>query len=135
MERLKGVQIKEKMDEHRMWLDGDTTQGKQADFSGRLIKIANFKAAKLSNADFTGSTLRIIEFVDADLRDSDFENTELYKVDFHDAKLTGANFKGAMFQKVHFNEDFYDQVKEDLTEEQRKGIITSYKKFMRKMIF
>ena len=135
MEKITRVEIKEKLNDHGLWLSGDTAQGSQADFSGKLIKIANFKEARLSKSNFSNSTLKIIEFVDADLQNADFENTELIKVDFHGADLNGANFQGANFKKVHICEEMFGQIKEDLTEEQREGVITSYKKFMRKMIF
>ncbi len=135
MEKITMSEIKDVLKEHEIWLAENGKSGTQADFSGKTIKIANFKEAKLSKSIFKNCILKMIEFVDTDLKDANFENAKLKKVDFHNANLIGTNFYGAVFEKVHITEEMYEQIKERLTQEQRKGIITSYKVFMRKMIF
>ncbi|QEE15923.1 pentapeptide repeat-containing protein [Promethearchaeum syntrophicum] len=135
MEKIKKIEIKQKLNEHKLWLNGEASSGKQADFSGLMIKIANFREAQLSKANFSDSILKIVEFVKADMQNANFQNTELIKVDFHDANMNGVNFKGTKFRKVHINEEDFNKMQDELTEDQKRGIITSYKKFMRKMIF
>jgi uncharacterized protein YjbI with pentapeptide repeats len=135
MDKISKREIEIILNEHELWLSGDVINGKQANFSEKMISITNFKRAKLSKSKFTKAVLKTIEFVNADLHDADFGYSQLTKIDFHDADLIGSNFKGAVFQKVHMNEDMYEQMMDTLTENQKNGIITSYKKFMRKMIF
>jgi uncharacterized protein YjbI with pentapeptide repeats len=134
MDKLNKTQIDKCIEEHKLWLTSNGSQGTKANFSSKLINIANFKEANLSDSNFSNSILKIIEFVDANLQNVNFENAELTKVDFHNANLTGANFKSTEFIKVHINEEMLSQLN-GLTEEQKKGIITSYRKFMWKSIF
>jgi uncharacterized protein YjbI with pentapeptide repeats len=134
MKKLSREQIKKYIEDHKLWLDSDNSQGEKANFSGKLISIANFKKADLSHVNFNNSILKIIEFVDANLKNANFENAELTKVDFHNANLNGVNFKSSKFKKVHINKEMLSKLKE-LTKEQKNGIITSYRKFMWKSLF
>jgi uncharacterized protein YjbI with pentapeptide repeats len=134
MEKLSKSKIKEIIQKHKYWLKGNKIKGKRADFSEKILKIVNFRKAKLQNANFKNSKLKIIEFVEADLKNASFENAELTKVDFHNANLTGTNFKFSIFKKVHIGEETLKKLK-NITEIQKKEIITSYRKFMWKSIF
>jgi uncharacterized protein YjbI with pentapeptide repeats len=85
-----------------------------SDFSGSLLRRADFRFAQLRMADFTGSDLTeanfshadltFADFTSAKLNEVDFSNTDLCKACFRSAMLNGTNFEGADLEQAVFTE-------------------------------
>ena len=69
-------QLKEILDNHKMWLAGKEG-GKRADLSGANLRGADLRGANLRGADLRGADLSRADLRDADLRGADLSGADL----------------------------------------------------------
>jgi len=71
------------------------------DFSGLILKDADFSNACGEYADFSGADLTGAVFVDAKLPRSDFDGCQLASADFRKAEIKDADFANVQAQKIN----------------------------------
>ena len=79
---MKPSELKDILDQHRLWLESDGKQGKLANLRDANLQGAYLRGTNLHGADIRGANLRY-----ADLRVADLQG----------ANLCGANLQGATF--------------------------------------
>ena len=114
MKNLTTEQLKEILDLHQKWLNGEEGGAKAnlrcadlrgadlrgadlrgADLSGANLRCADLRCADLRGADLRGANLRGVNLRRADLRGADLRGANLSGADLLDADLRGANLSGA----------------------------------------
>ena len=97
---MKPSELKDILDQHRLWIESDRKQGKGADLRGANLRGANLYGANLWNAYLPG----------ADLQYADLQYADLQYANLQGANLQGATFttnfkKVGWFEETTFSED------------------------------
>jgi uncharacterized protein YjbI with pentapeptide repeats len=80
---LKQSELKAILEDHHLWIQSDSKQGKRASLRG---------------ANLHGANLGGVNLQDADLQDANLHGASLYGANLHGASLQGANLHGASLQ-------------------------------------
>jgi len=89
---MKPSELKDILDQHRLWLESDGKQGKLAN-----LRDANLQGAYLRDANLQGAYLRGTNLHGADIRGANLRYADLRVADLQGANLCGANLQGATF--------------------------------------
>ena len=148
MKKIAKEELKEILEQHKLWLDSDGKKGKRAYLSSVNLRYAtltdaNLTMADLSGADLTFADLTSANLTGADLTDVDLSFAHLTRADLTNTDLSGANLTGANLTSASLTDavltdadlsgaDLTDTILDD-KEQCRKGIIltepmTGYKK-------
>ena len=105
MKKITEEELKEILEQHRLWLCSDEKEGKRADLtdadlSGANLTRANLRFAVLTSANLTGANLTGVDLYDANLiganlTRANLTNAYLYNANLYDVDLTGANLSYA----------------------------------------
>jgi uncharacterized protein YjbI with pentapeptide repeats len=92
--------IADALEQHRLWVESDGTQGAQghfagADFTGMDLTAANLQGADLAKANLRGADFSMANLRNANLVEADLRETNLLGTEFAGANLMGANLYGA----------------------------------------
>jgi uncharacterized protein YjbI with pentapeptide repeats len=87
------VNLKNILEQHKLWLEDNTT-GTRADLGG-----ADLRGANLSGANLSGANLHFADLSGANLHFADLHFADLHFADLRGADLRGANLSGA---NLHF---------------------------------
>ena len=138
MKNITEEELETILEQHKLWLDSNETEGKCANLSGADLTDANLERANLSCANLTGADLTGADLTDAilidadltsaDLTSADLTDANLYRANLTDANLTDANLTDADLERANLTDTILDE-----KEQCRKGIvltepITVYKK-------
>ena len=92
------IEIKNILNNHKLWLDSNKQKGKRADLTGANLLDANLLDANLTGADLTNANLSR-----ANLSRANLTNANLEIANFWDADLTGANLNRAILAGANLN--------------------------------
>lgn len=84
------AQLKNILEQHRVFEEGNGAEGKRADLSG-----ASLAGAELANADLSAATAAVVDLRGADLRDAQLGWANLRQATMSCADLRGSNLSGA----------------------------------------
>ena len=87
---MKASELKEILDQHRLWIETNGVQGERAD-----LRVANLYAANLEGANLTGANLTGADLEGADLESARLHGANLNCANLNCANLGGANLEGA----------------------------------------
>ena len=133
MKKITKKELKEILEQHKLWLDSNKKEGKCADLTDADLRYANLthadlRYANLSGANLTGAGLCRANLIEvnltcANLTDAILTSANLTRADLTGADLSSANLTGA---------DLTDTILDD-NEQCRKGVtltepMTGYKK-------
>ena len=90
MKKITEEELREILEQHKLWLDSYGEKGKCADLSGADLSDADLTCADLSDANLSGANL-----YRANLRGADLRRADLTHANLTDADLTGADLYGA----------------------------------------
>ena len=82
--------LRQILDDHQLWLESGSNQGKRADLPG-----ADLRGAHLEGADLRGANLRGAHLEGADLRGANLRGAKLLQANLRGANLLEANLRGA----------------------------------------
>ena len=133
MGKITEEELKTILEQHKLWLDSNETEGKCANLSGADLTDANLERANLSCANLTGADLTGADLTDAilidadltsaDLTSADLTDANLYRANLTDANLTDANLTNADLRRAYlFGADLTDTILDE-KEQCRKGIV------------
>lgn len=88
-------EVKNILDNHRLWIGTEGEDGKRADFSEEVLYKAKLCGAELRFADLSGVNLEDADLKGANLMGADLSDADLSGADFSGANLSGANLGGA----------------------------------------
>ena len=106
-------ELKEIIEQHKLWLDSKETEGKCANLTFAYLTGANLTDTNLTDVDLTGANLRY-----ADLRYADLTRVDLYGADLTNADLTNAVLTDANLSSADLTDTILDE-----KEQCRKGIV------------
>lgn len=94
------LEVAEKLDRHRLWLESGGKEAARGDFSGANLEEAdltgaNLQGAQLHKAKLRGADLSMANLRNANLVEADLRDTNLLGTEFSGANLMGANLYGA----------------------------------------
>jgi hypothetical protein len=89
------IDIKQVLEMHRLWLQGQGRRGSRADLSHADLSGADLSGADLSRADLSGADLSRADLSRADLIRADLSHAYLSGADLSHAYLSGADLSGA----------------------------------------
>lgn len=107
---MKEKELKNILDNHKLWIKSEGEQGRRADLSEAVIfgenlsgqdlrfadlSCANLEEADLKNINLMGADLSDSDLCGADLSGANLSGANLGGTDFSGAKLTGASLEGA----------------------------------------
>ena len=97
---MKASELKEILDQHRLWIQSNGAEGQRANLGYADFTGANLIGANLMNASLSGADLRYANLSGADLGGANLEGANLWGADLngaslHSADLNGANLKDA----------------------------------------
>ena len=138
MKKITEEELKEILEQHKLWLDSNGKEGKRADLSGADLRYAtlsdadlryatltdaNLTMADLSGADLTGANL-----TGANLTGANLTRVDLTGADLRRANLTEADLRRANLRRANLTNTIIDE-----KEQCRKGVVltepmTGYKK-------
>ena len=95
MEKITEEELREILEQHKLWLDSNETEGKCADLSDADLSGADLSDADLSGVNLYGADLRCADLSGADLSGAILTGADLTSVDLFAANLTGANLTNA----------------------------------------
>ena len=105
MKKITKKELKEILEQHKLWLDSDGEKGKRAnlthaDLSGANLSGANLTGVNLARANLTFAHLTFADLTSAnltgaDLTDVDLSFAHLTRADLTNTDLSGANLTGA----------------------------------------
>jgi uncharacterized protein YjbI with pentapeptide repeats len=92
--------IADALEQHRVWVESDGTQGVQGhfagtDLTGMDLTAANLQGADLAKANLRGADLSMANLRNANLVEADLRDTNQLGTEFAGANLMGANLYGA----------------------------------------
>ena len=90
LREISDEELSEILAAHKLWLDTDGKDGKQADLSGANLHQAKLKEAKLERSNLEGANLEGAELQGADLHGANLRNADL-----QNAHLATANLRCA----------------------------------------
>ena len=148
MKKITKKELKEILEQHKLWLDSNEKKVKRADLSdadltgvdlsGANLRYADLTRANLTGANLTGVNLYDANLIGANLSDADLSYANLTGANLTDADLTGADLYGAYLTGAdlrHANLSGVDLIKSKLEyanltdtildekEQCRKGIV------------
>ena len=91
MKKITEEELKEILEQHKLWLDSNEKEGKCADLTDADLTWADLTGANLTSADLRGSNLNFANLRRADLTSADLSHTNLTSVDLSGAVLTDAD--------------------------------------------
>ena len=97
---MKQSELKDILDQHRLWLESGQKQGKRANLRGANLRDANLRDANLDGANLVGANL-----LDANLRDANLRDANLRDAYLQGAKFTTNFKKVGWFDRATFSED------------------------------
>ena len=138
MKKITEEELKEILEQHKLWSDSDEKEGKRADLtdadlSGANLTRANLRFAVLTRANLTGVNLYDANLYCADLRCANLTGANLTRANLtgailrhanlYDADLTGANLSGV--DLINSELEYADLTDTILDEKEqcRKGIV------------
>ena len=92
---MKASELKEILDQHRLWIETNGVQGERADLRVANLYAANLEGANLYAANLTGANLTGADLEGADLEGADLESARLHGANLNCANLNCANLGGA----------------------------------------
>ena len=95
MKKITEEELKTILEQHKLWLDSNETEGKRADLTDADLSYANLRCADLTGANLTGANL-----TRAILTNSVLTNSVLTGANLFYTYLTGANLRGANLTDV-----------------------------------
>ena len=95
MKKITEEELKTILEQHKLWLDSNETEGKRADLTDADLSYANLRCADLTGANLTGANL-----TRANLTNSVLTNSVLTGANLFYTYLTGANLRGANLTDV-----------------------------------
>lgn len=103
-------ELKDILDQHRLWIESDRKQGKRANLQGANLEDAFLGDANLRDANLQGANLKDAYLVGANLQGANLQGANLKDAYLQGANLQGATFttnfkKVAWFEKVTFSEE------------------------------
>ena len=118
---MKASELKEILEQHKLWIDTNRVQGngadlEDADLDGESLENAYLSGANLSGANLTqadlgganlyganlyGAILTRADLTGADLYGADLTGADLYGADLYGANLTGASLRGTDLQDAN----------------------------------
>jgi len=103
------MDIKDILDKHAAWLDGDSESGEQANLWGANLWGANLRGANLRGANLWGANLRGANLWGANLRGANLWGANLWGANLWGANLRGANLWGCNGNMTHIRSVFCEQ--------------------------
>jgi uncharacterized protein YjbI with pentapeptide repeats len=94
------IDIKQVLEMHRLWLQGQGRRGSRADLSHADLSDADLSGADLSRADLSGADLSRAYLSRADLIRADLSHAYLSGADLSHAYLSGADLSGAYLSRA-----------------------------------
>jgi uncharacterized protein YjbI with pentapeptide repeats len=110
---IRAPALRDKLQDHQLWISSDGKQGAAAnfdgedlrplkkDFAGRELAGLSARNAVAIGVDFSGCRLQGAKFDGADLRDANFSRADLCGASFHAAKLAHGQFAKAHLGNLH----------------------------------
>ena len=92
---MEQTELKEILEQHRLWIESNFVQGKCADLEGARLEGARLEGAKLSGANLQGASFYLANLKGANLTYADLTGASLYGANLKGASLTDANLTGA----------------------------------------
>ena len=118
MKKITEEELKTILEQHKLWLDSNETEGKCADLTW-----ANLTCTNLTGADLTRANLTDANLTHADLSGANLRFANLYRANLTGAKLTGANLTGANLIDSELEYTNLTDAILDEKEQCRKGIV------------
>ena len=88
MKKITEEELKEILEQHKLWLDSDVEKGKRANLTGADLSGADLTGADLSGADLSGANLSYATLSSANLSCADLSRADLRRADLSGANLT-----------------------------------------------
>ena len=88
-------ELKEILEQHRLWIESNFVQGKCADLEGARLEGARLEGADLYYANLKGANLECANLNDANLKGADLGDANLNCASLYRANLRGANLANA----------------------------------------
>ena len=133
MKKITKKELKEILEQHKLWLDSNGKEGKCADLTDADLRYANLthadlRYANLSGANLTGAGLYRANLIEVNLTCANLTDAILTSANLTRADLTGAYLTGADLTRADLTDTILDE-----NEQCRKGVtlteqITGYKK-------
>ena len=100
------MDIKKVLEQHKIWIDSQCKDGKQADLKQANLRVADLRKVNLSNANLRFATLREGDLRYANLKEANLSCADLISVnllgaDLNNANLISANLSGADLRYVN----------------------------------
>ena len=101
------AELQKILNEHKVWIESDLSQGSRADLSGADLSGADLSGADLSGADLRGADLRGAYLRGAYLRGAYLRGADLRGADLRGANLSDANLSGADLSGAYLPDHTY----------------------------
>lgn len=104
---MKQSELEQILAQHKIWLNSNKVEGKQADLScidlrGAKLAGADLRQAKLVHTDFRGADLRTVNMEKAKLETANFEKADLRNATLRGAKLGRTRMIRSDLRRVNF---------------------------------
>ena len=100
---MEASELKEILEQHKLWLENNGVQGERADLTCAYIRGANLNRADLSGANLSGADLWDANLSDASLTAANLWYANLGYANLTKANLTGANLTGAYLSDAYLS--------------------------------
>ena len=97
---MEASELKEILDQHKLWLETNGVQGERADLHGANLHGANLYDANLGGANLVNANLNGANLVNANLNGANLTGANLSGANLICAYLTGASLEGANLTKA-----------------------------------
>ena len=128
MKKITEEELKEILEQHKLWLGSNEEYGKRADLIGAdltysILSGANLSGANLTGADLTRAHLTFADLTRANLTHANLSGVDLTWADLSYAILSGANLSGANLYRADLSGADLTNTILDEKEQCRKGIV------------
>jgi hypothetical protein len=100
---MKASELKEILDQHKLWLETNGVQGERADLTRAYLRDANLNRADLRGANLSGADFWCANLSDASLTGANLTYANLGYANLTKANLTGANLTGAYLSDAYLS--------------------------------
>jgi len=99
MKQITEIELKIILDNHKLWIESEQKQGKQANLAYANLQGADLKDANLQGANLVGANLAYANLYEANLVAANLEDANLYEANLVAANLEDANLEGTILEK------------------------------------
>ena len=100
---MEASELKEILDQHKLWLETNGVQGERADLSRAYLRGADLSRAYLRGANLNRADLWDANLSDASLTGANLGYANLWYANLTKANLTGANLTGAYLEGAYLS--------------------------------